>query len=88
MRTSLKEIKLIDDFFAKRLNVEEKEPFRIRMSTDSNFYLNVYLQKKIYNLIEMYHHLKLKHELDVLHRDLLTDPGMRQWRKEIDTIFA
>jgi len=73
MRTSLNEIRKIENFLDGKLNSEESIAFQTELFTDAVLKLNVYVQQKVYSILRLYHRKKLKEEIENVHRRIFED---------------
>jgi hypothetical protein len=87
MRTSLGDIKLIEQFLAKTLPKEENGLVEKRMVADPEFQLNVFLQRKINQLLQLYFKQKFKSELRRYHNSLFRDPLKKEYTEKIFSLF-
>jgi hypothetical protein len=74
MRTSLNEIKLIEEYLEDRLDLQCTLVVEGRIIADNDFKGNVNLQRIIYKLLERYNLEKIKSEAKDLHLRLLNGP--------------
>ena len=73
MRTSLNEIRKIENYLDGKLNSEESIAFQTELFTNAVLKLNVYVQQKVYSILRLYHRKKLKEEIENVHRRIFED---------------
>jgi hypothetical protein len=86
MRTSLNEIKLIEEYLRDRLDLQSKLIVEGRIIADNDFRRNVNLQRMVYKLLERYNLEKIKNEVKELHLRLVNGPD-ETFRNTILQIF-
>lgn len=74
MRTSLNDIRNIENYLEGKLNPEELLVFQARLLSDPVLKLNVYVQQKVYSILRLYHRKKLKEEVETVHQRVFGDP--------------
>ena len=87
MRTSLNEIQKIERYLQKKLNPGESLLFEARILTNPILRLQATLQRKVYALVKLHHHKKLKDELEEIHQNLFSDPDKKEFQKTIFQLF-
>lgn len=87
MRTSLNEIKFIDDYVSGNLDSHQQALANSRQQNDPVFMIGVLLHKKILRLIAFYHRDQLKGKLVALHDKIMTDPDNTAYRAKLNNIF-
>ena len=87
MRTSLNEIKLIDDFLTGKLDSLNHAAADYRQQTDPLFMLGVVLHKKILRLVGFYYKEQLKQRLDGLHKQIMTDSANSAYQMKVNDLF-
>jgi hypothetical protein len=87
MRTSLNEIKLIESYLQGRLCDEDREQVEKRLAADYAFRINIFLQRKVHQLLNLYHNEKLKMEISSFHDQLMKDPCKRSYSDKIRQLF-
>ena len=87
MRTSLNEIKLIDQYLTRVITPEYRSVVEARLIADESFRLNVFLQKKIFQLLRLYSRKRVRLEAEKFHEDLFNNPGKMAYKKEILSLF-
>jgi hypothetical protein len=84
MKTSLTEIKQIDDLITGQLSDGDKLVFDARTILDPLFRFNIRLQRKLHALVKAYGRRSMQKELTSVQDKLFQD---NSFRNEIDTIF-
>lgn len=87
MRTSLNEIKNIEEYLEKKLPPEESLLFEARFLTQPTFSFHVQLQRRIFSLVKIFHRKKMKQELEQIHHRLFNDPTRHSFQKRIQQYF-
>lgn len=87
MRTSLNEIKSIEQFLHGKLDVAAKRAFEDRISMDRSLHIHVFLQQKIYRLLPFYRRRSVKDQAEQIHHRLFNDPVHDAFRKTILQYF-
>jgi hypothetical protein len=88
MRTSLNEIKLIDDHIFDKSTCADALLFDAMLILDPGLSNKVMWQKKTHSLIQQYGRKKLKAEIDSVHRKLFDEPEHRSFRQRILGLFS
>lgn len=88
MRTSLSEIKNIEDHLFERMGEEEKLLFDARLILDDSLREKVRWQQKTYGLIQQYGRKKLKSELETIHRKLFRMQEYSGFQQKIFKLFS
>jgi len=83
MRTSLNEIREIEQFLLGRLDGEDALVFEARLLTNPVLRVNTVIQQKIHMLIKVFHRKRLKQELRAIHTDLFTNPEKTEFQKKV-----
>ena len=86
MRTSLSEIKLIEEYLTDQLDVPARLMVEGRMIADNDFRINVNVQRMIYSLLEGYNLRRIKEEAKELHLRLVAGPD-ENFRNSVLQIF-
>jgi hypothetical protein len=85
MKTSLTEIKQIDDHITGQLSDGDKLVFDARMILDPLLRFNINVQRKLYTLVKAYGRRSLRSEVTIVQDKLFQDTS---FRNEIHTIFS
>ena len=88
MRTSLNEIKQIEDHLFGNLKKEEEVLFQANLLLNQHLVENVRAQKKTYQLIHAYGREHLRAEIEAVHRKMFTEPENRRFRQKILSLFG
>jgi hypothetical protein len=86
MRTSLNEIKLIEDYLTDQLDVQARLMVEGRIIADNSFRANVNLQRIVYGLLEAYSLSRIKEEAREVHMRLVNGPD-KAFNKGVQQIF-
>lgn len=84
MKTSLNEIKQIDDHITDQLRDGEKLVFEARMIIDPVLRFNIKMQRKLYSLAKAYSRRSVRKEISIVEEKLFLD---NSFREEINKIF-
>lgn len=87
MRTSLNEIRQIEDYLSGSPDRAERLVFEAKLLTDPVLREKVALQKQVYMLIRAYSRKQLKSELGRIHRRLFRDPEKASFRESVFQLF-
>lgn len=88
MRTSLNEIRQIEKSLQGELAPENKLVFEARALVNSSLLINIFWQKRIYELLKYYHRKKLKEKAEQIHQRVFSDPSKVSFRKNILQLFS
>jgi hypothetical protein len=88
MRTSLNELKLIDDHLFNRGTPEDGLIFDALLILDPGLAKKVIWQKKAHATVQQYSRNKLKAEIETVHRKLFNEPEHRSFRQKILALFS
>ena len=87
MRTSLNEIKQIDDRLFSQASIEDALLFDAMLILDPGLSDKVLWQKRVHRLVQQYGRKKLKAEIESVHRQLFTEPVHQSFRQKILSLF-
>lgn len=87
MRTSLTEIELIERYLNHSLAEDDRLVVEARMITDYTFRINVFLQRKINQLIKLYYRKTIRSKAEQFHTRLFSDPEKKAYKKSILQLF-
>ncbi len=88
MRTSLNEIKLIDERLFKLAAPEDALLFDALLILNPGLQEQVMWQKKTHAVVQQYSRKKLKNELEAVHQKLFNEPEHRSFRERIVRLFS
>jgi len=88
MRTSLTEIKLIDDHIFNTAAVEDKLLFDAMLILDAGLPQKIMWQKETHLIIKQYSRKKLRAEIEAVQQRLFNDPAHRSFRQQILGLFS
>jgi hypothetical protein len=88
MRTSLNEIKLIDEHIFKNGLIEDKLLFDAMLILNPALSNQVMWQKKTHAFVKQYGRKKLKAEIESVHQQLFNEPAHQSFRQRILRIFT
>lgn len=88
MRTSLNEIKQIEDYLLQNSSPEEARQFEARLLLEPQLQEKVSWQKKVYNLIRQYSRRQLRRELNVVQNKVFTNQKYTGFQKSITRLFG
>ena len=83
MRTSLNEIKLIDDYLFNTAETGDRLVFDARLIIDDSLPEKVSLQKHTHTIIQQHSRRKLKAEIETVHQRLFGEPRHSSFAKRI-----
>jgi hypothetical protein len=87
MRTSLNEIKKIEDHLQGNLAAEENLLIEVRKLIDHSFATNLTAQQDSYKLIRSYGRKQLRQEIESIHQQLFREEKHYSFRKMIFSLF-
>ena len=87
MRTSLNEIKLIDEQILGLNNTPERLLFDAMLIINPNLRNQVSLQKQTHGFVKQYGRKQLKAEIENVHQQLFTNPLHQSFRQKIMRLF-
>ncbi|MEK6477268.1 hypothetical protein WJR50_07030 [Catalinimonas sp. 4WD22] len=88
MRTSLNEIKAIEQHLLQEQQPEEALLFEARMMLDEGLKENVQWQQQAYQLVRAYGRKQLRAEIEAIHQQLFTQARHRSFRQKVLSLFA
>jgi hypothetical protein len=87
MRTSLNEIKEIENYLDLKADIEDSLVFEAKLLTQSQLGLHVHLQRKISRLVQLFHRKKTKQGIQKVHQRLFADPEKAAFQQKIHHLF-
>ncbi len=87
MRTSLNEIRMIEAYLDNQLRVPDRLLFEARILTNPSLRLNVWLQKKVLQLLRIYHRNKIREAAGEYDEQFFYNPKNAEYRKRIMNLF-
>ncbi|WP_143774197.1 hypothetical protein [Niastella vici] len=87
MRTSLNEIRQIDDYLLKYAGEADALLFEARLLLQPALRETMLWQQKTYEIIRQYSRRQLKAEIETVHQQLFTGPEHLSFRKRIMRLF-
>ena len=87
MRTSLNEIKQIDDHLFNQASIEDALLFDAMLIIDPDLSGKVVWQKRVHQLVQLYSRRKLKAEIESVHQKLFNEPAHQSFRQRIMKLF-
>lgn len=88
MRTSLNDIKHIDDYLLQYAGKADRALFEARLLLQPALQENLAWQQKTYDIIKAYSRRRLKEEIESVHQQLFTEPEHIPFRRRILSIFS
>ena len=88
MRTSLNDIKHIDDYLLQYAGKSDRALFEDRLILQPALQENLAWQQKTYDIIKQYSRRRLKEEIESVHQQLFTEAEHIPFRKKILAIFS
>jgi hypothetical protein len=88
MRTSLNEIKLIDDHIFNQGTHEDALLFDAMLILNPGLSNQIMWQKKAHAMVQQYGRKKLKVEIEAVHRKLFNEPAHKTFRQKILGLFS
>ncbi len=87
MRTSLNDIKLIEQYSQQELTFADRVDVEQRLLVDERFRLNLFLQRKVYRLLHLYRRKHLKESAQRVHEAIFNEPENESFRARILHLF-
>jgi hypothetical protein len=87
MRTSLNEIKLIDDHLFNQGTHEDALIFDAMLILNPGLINQIMWQKKTHAIVQQYCRKKLKAEIELVHRQLFNEPAHQSFKQKILRLF-
>ena len=87
MRTSLNELKAIDDHLFHQASGPDNFLFEVRLMLDDELRTKVFQQQQVHALIQQYGRKKLKAEIDAVHQQLFNDSRPHSFAAKIMRLF-
>jgi hypothetical protein len=88
MRTSLNDIKQIDDYLLKYAGQADQRLFEARLILQPALREQLLWQQKTYAVIHQYSRRQLKAEIESVHQHLFTEPEHTSFRNRIMALFS
>lgn len=88
MRTSLNEIKQIDDYLFKYAGEADSLLFEARLILEPALREKMLWQQKTYDIIRQYSRRTLKAEVEAVHQQLFNEPEHSSFRQKILAFFS
>lgn len=88
MRTSLNEIKKIEDYLHKKTDLADRLLFEANMVLNKDLNEKVEMQKEVCQLVNIYGRKRLKVELEAIHHQLFNDQEHISFRNSILRLFS
>lgn len=88
MRTSLNEIRQIEKALQSELTPEDALVFEAKSLINPSLRINIFWQKRIYELLRYYHRKKLKERAEQIHQKVFSDPSKSSFRENILQLFS
>lgn len=88
MRASLNEIKTIEQYLAGNMSPEDALVLEAKALVNAPLAKRISLQRKIQDVLRLYHRRKLKRRAEEIHIALFTDPSKTSFRESILKLFA
>jgi hypothetical protein len=87
MKTSRNNSRHIEEYLNGRQTTEDTLVFEANLLVDPMLRMNVFFQKKIYSLINLYGRKKLKAEIEQVHNRLFENPEKIVFQDRIHQLF-
>lgn len=87
MRTSLNEIAEIEKYLSKNLIPEKNILFQAKAILDRELNRKISLQKRIYDLVKLFHRNELKKQAEEVFSELVGNPETASFKNEVSAIF-
>lgn len=87
MRTLRSNVQRIERYLQGSLSMSDKLVFEAQLLLQPKLRMDLYFQKKTYQLVRIYHRKKLKEELETLHQEIFNDPDNIVFQQNIYGLF-
>jgi hypothetical protein len=87
MKTSWSDTFYIENYLQGKLSPGNRLMFEARLLMSRKLRTDLYFQKKVHTMVNLYHRKKLKEELDALHQALFNDPNKVVFQERIHQLF-
>jgi hypothetical protein len=87
MRTSLNNIKLVDDYIFNTASIEDALVFDAMLIINPVLNEQVIWQKRTHKIVQLYSRKKLKAEIELVHQHLFNTSGHQTFRQKILGFF-
>ncbi len=87
MRTLRSNVQRIERYLQGSLSLSDKLVFEAQLLLQPKLRMDLYFQKKTYQLVRIYHRKKLKEELETLHQEIFNDPDNIVFQQNIYGLF-
>jgi len=87
MRTSLNEIRLLEDYIQQRLPTEDKLLLEAKFILDEDLQERLSLQMRCYQLIQQYGREKTREQLQRVEQEIFSQPVHRRFVQKIKQYF-
>lgn len=87
MRTLRSNVQRIERYLQGSLSMSDKLIFEAQLLLQPKLRMDLYFQKKTYQLVRIYHRKKLKEELETLHQQIFNDPDNIVFQQNIYGLF-
>ncbi|WCT11076.1 hypothetical protein [Mucilaginibacter jinjuensis] len=87
MRTSLNELKQIEDHLLRLSPPDDTLLFAAKMILDTNLRSNVLLQQRTYTLVQQYGRKQLKAEIEAVHQQIFSNTAHQTFVDKILSLF-
>lgn len=88
MKTSLNELRLIEDYLLSCGEDEETCLFKAKLILQPELQEDVYWQSKTYQMVQDYGRKQLKTEIEKIHQTLFNSNGYKPFRQQIIGLFS
>ena len=88
MRTSLNEIKAIEQHLLQEVPSEDSLLFEAHIILDPELKEKVQWQQKVYQLVRDYGRQQLRTEIEAVHQQLFTQPKHKGFRQKVLSLFT
>lgn len=87
MRTSLNNIKAIDDYISGNMATGDRLLFEANLILNNNLVNDMQYQQKTYTIIRLYSRQKIKDEIASVHNKFITAPQYKSLMQRITNLF-
>jgi len=87
MKTLWNETRQMERYILGKLPSQETEEMEAKLRASSLVRMKLFYQKKVYDLLGIYHRKILKEEVAKVHNRLFTDPCKKDFQQSISQLF-
>lgn len=87
MTTSFEEIQRAEEYILAQLSTEDRLVFEAQVLTNPALRMDVYFQKKVYQILRLFTRRDIKQQLEMMHERIFNDPAKADFKQSILKFF-